>query len=99
MSQAVSQLRTKISRATRNAVCGIQPYWTKPVVALNHLVDLLETHGLFLEQEMFSLNDGCDGRCRLDLIDADRNEMPSMLIMVWHRMPSGEKFEVTAYLS
>jgi hypothetical protein len=92
----------------RNAVAGIQNYWSKPGVALSTIQSILYDHGYTIKIPSFDVHDKTpEYTQKFDIHKIINPEDPnsaseetnSSLIFGWHWMPSGEQVEITAYIS
>lgn len=99
----------KRSDKVRNAVASIDTYWRKPGLALTKIQGILHDHGYTLGGvPSFNVSDKTPEYTQRFSVEKLRNpEKPdegsdpvnSMLIFMWHWMPSGDQCEITAYLS
>lgn len=92
----------------RNAVANIETYWSKPGLALSTIQSVLHDHGYIIPYASFDVHDKSPEHTqRFDVHKIVNPEDPnsetvdtnSRLIFSWHWMPSGEKVEITAYVS
>lgn len=92
----------------RNAVASIETYWSKPGLALSAIQSILNDHGYMIPYASFDVHDKSPEHTqRFDVHKIINPEDPnsetvdtnSRLIFSWHWMPSGEKVEITAYVS
>lgn len=93
----------------RNAIASHKIYWDKPGHALTDLQGILFDHGFQLAHVgSFNVHDKTpDHTQNFPLMKMNNPEKPeeggvdidSMLVFNWHWMPSGNKCEVTAYIS
>jgi hypothetical protein len=93
----------------RNAVASIKNYWPKPGHALINIQQTLHDHGYALAgTASFNVSDKTpDYTQRFPLEKMINPEKPeegaesveNVLSFSWHWMPSGDKCEITAYIS
>jgi len=93
----------------RNAVASIKNYWPKPGHALTNIQQTLHDHGYALAgTASFNVSDKTpDYTQRFPLEKMINPEKPeegaesveNVLSFGWHWMPSGDKCEITAYIS
>lgn len=93
----------------RNAVASIKNYWPKPGHALTNIQQTLHDHGYALAgTASFNVSDKTpDYTQRFPLEKMINPEKPeegaesveNVLSFSWHWMPSGDKCEITAYIS
>lgn len=92
----------------RNAVAGVESYWSKPGKALTATQETLHDYGYILPHASFTVHDRTPSYTQRfevqKMVDpqdpnSGTEDTDSWLVFSWHWMPSGEQVEVTAYLS
>jgi len=93
----------------RNAVASIKNYWPKPGHALTNIQQTLHDHGYALAgTASFNVSDKTpdytqrfplEKMINLEKPEEGAESVENVLSFSWHWMPSGDKCEITAYIS